>query len=89
MLFLASNRRNLYLGSERDVDTEAFADRLVVSEGSGGQEFIYSSGLMLSAEQLDHFYWGQRYFTLLFVRPIPKFDLANEVRGPGTGLDGE
>jgi oligosaccharide repeat unit polymerase len=73
MIFLASNRRNLYLGSDRNVDTEAFAERLAVSEGSGGQEFIYASGLILSAKQLEHFYWGQRYFTLLFVRPIPRF----------------
>ena len=85
MLFLASNRRNLYLGSERDVDTEAFEEALVVGEGSGGQEFIYSSGLILSAEQLDHFYWGQRYFTLLFVRPIPTLIWPTKYEDLGLG----
>jgi oligosaccharide repeat unit polymerase len=85
MLFLASNRHNLYLGSEREVDPEAFAERLTASEGSGGQEFIYASGLMLSAEQLDHFYWGLRYFTLLFVRPIPKFIWPTKYEDLGLG----
>ena len=85
MLFLVSNRRNLYLGSERDVDTQAFAEALVVGEASSGQEFIYSSGLMLSAEQLDHFYWGQRYFTLLFVRPIPTLIWPTKYEDLGLG----
>jgi oligosaccharide repeat unit polymerase len=85
MLFLASNRRNLYLGSERDVDTQAFSEGLVVGEGSSGQEFIYASGMMLSAEQLDHFYWGRRYFTLLFVRPIPKFVWPTKYEDLGLG----
>lgn len=85
MLFLVSNRQNLYLGSERDVDTQAFAEGLVVSEGSAGQEFIYASGLMLSAEKLDHFYWGRRYFTLLFVRPIPKLVWPTKYEDLGLG----
>ena len=94
MVFLVSNRKNIYLGSEREIDTEAFTNRLVLTEASGGQEFIYSSGLILTAEYRDQFYWGLRYFTLLFVRPIPKQlwptkyeDLGLEwmVGEPGTG----
>jgi oligosaccharide repeat unit polymerase len=72
MLFLASNRRNIYLGSEKEIDTEAFRGRVVVAEASSGQEFIHSSGLILTAEYRDQFYWGLRYFSLLFVRPIPR-----------------
>jgi oligosaccharide repeat unit polymerase len=85
MLFLVSNRRNLYLGSERDIDTQAFETGLVVGEGSSGHEFIYSSGLMLSTEQLDNFYWGRRYFTLLFVRPIPKIIWPTKYEDVGLG----
>jgi hypothetical protein len=40
---------------------------------------------MLSAEQLDHFYWGRRYFTLLFVRPIPKFVWPTKYEDLGLG----
>jgi hypothetical protein len=79
MLFLVSNRKNIYLGSEREIDTEAFTNKLVISEVSSGQEFIYSSGLVLTAEYKNQFYWGLRWFALLFVRPIPKQSLANQI----------
>jgi oligosaccharide repeat unit polymerase len=72
MLFLGSNRRNLYLGSDKDIDTQAFVDQVVIKEGDAGQEFIYSSGLMLTAQHFDRFYWGRRYFVTVFVRPIPR-----------------
>jgi hypothetical protein len=72
MLFLVSNRQNLYLGSDQDVDMQAFRDRLLVSEGSGGQEFIYSTGLILTADHHERFYWGRRYLATVFVRPIPR-----------------
>ena len=94
MLFLVSNRRNIYLGSDLDFDRQAFVDRLVVRDGSSGQEFIYSSGLILTAERLDRFYWGRRYFGILFVRPIPRqvwptkyedLGLGWMVNQPGTG----
>ena len=52
---------------------------------AAAQEFIYASGLILSAEQLDHFYWGQRYFTLLFVRPIPKLIWPTKYEDLGLG----
>jgi len=94
MLFLVSNRRNIYLGSEKEIDTEAFRNRVAVTEASSGQEFIYSSGLILTAEYKQQFYWGLRYFSLLFVRPIPKqlwptkyedIGLGWMVDEPGTG----
>ena len=94
LLFLVSNRKNLFIGSEREIDTEAFTNRLVVAEASEGQEFIYSTGLILTAEYKQEFYWGLRYFALLFVRPIPKqiwptkyedLGLGWMVNNPGTG----
>jgi oligosaccharide repeat unit polymerase len=94
MLFLVSNRQNIYLGSEKEIDAEAFTNKLVITEASSGQEFIHSSGLILTAAYRDQFYWGLRYFTLLFVRPIPKqlwptkyedLGLGWMVDEPGTG----
>jgi oligosaccharide repeat unit polymerase len=94
MLFLVSNRQNIYLGSEKEIDREAFRDRVVVAGASSGQEFIHSSGLILTAEYRDEFYWGLRYFALLFVRPIPRqlwptkyedLGLGWMVDEPGTG----
>jgi len=94
MLFLLSNRHNIYIGSNLEIDTDAFVEALAVEEGTGGQEFIYSSGLILTAEHFDQFYWGLRYFSLLFVRPVPKqlwptkyedMGLGWMVNEPGTG----
>lgn len=94
MLFLVSNRQNIYLGSDFDFDSAAFTERIAVADGSGGQEFIYASGLILTADYLEAFYWGLRYFTLLFVRPIPRqiwptkyedMGLGWMVDEPGTG----
>jgi oligosaccharide repeat unit polymerase len=72
MLFLVSNRKNVFIGSEREIDTQAFTNRLTVAEASEDQEFVYSSGLILTADYKQQFYWGLRYFSLLFVRPIPR-----------------
>ncbi len=44
----------------------------VVENAGSSQEFIYSGGIMLTAEHFDRFYWGKRYLALFLVRPIPK-----------------
>lgn len=94
MLFLVSNRHNVYLGSEQGVDRSAFEERVLLQEASGGQEFIFGAGMMLTAEDTGRFYWGKRYFATFFVRPIPRqiwptkyedLRLGWMVNQPGTG----
>lgn len=68
MLFLVSNRQNIYLGSDREMTDDVTA---VVETPDTGNEFIYGTGAILSSEQRDSFYWGWRYLAQVFVRPIP------------------
>jgi hypothetical protein len=71
MLFLVSNRSNIYLGSDF-----LQSDRQRTPTGYigaySGNEFIYGGGTILNADALDRYFWGRRYFTVFFIRPIPR-----------------
>lgn len=69
MLLLVTNRSQIHLGS----DFQLKADVSAHSELSGPwNEFIYGSGTVLHASEGNKFYWGRRYLTYLFIRPIPR-----------------
>lgn len=68
MLFLVSNRHNIYLGSDQELTTEITT---VVERPDAGNEYIYGAGTILSAEQRDAYYWGRRYLAQVLIRPIP------------------
>lgn len=68
MLFLVSNRGNIYLGSDFQFrDSSSYA----TSIGSSN-EFIYGGGVIINVNATDNFLWGKRYFAILFIRPIPR-----------------
>lgn len=68
MLTLVANRGQIYLGSDFNLE-RAPAD---VIQAEAGNEYIYGAGVILNANQREEYYWGKRYFTTLFIRPIPK-----------------
>jgi len=69
LMFLVANRGNIYLGSDFEFEgTSSYA-----SEVSSGNEFIYGSGVILHADITESYMWGRRYFTIFFIRPIPRF----------------
>jgi hypothetical protein len=91
MLFLVSNRQNIYFGSDHEMTTD-ITD--IVERPDAGNEYIYGAGTILSAEQRDAFYWGRRYLAEVFIRPIPsavwptKYEdvgLPELMRNAGTG----
>lgn len=71
LLFLVVNRSEIYLGSDFNftwkLDEEAYSTNV-----TSGNEFIYGSGVILNARQNNDYHWGGRYFTNLFIRPIPR-----------------
>ena len=69
MLFLVSNRNDIYLGSDFQLQRQP-TDYIGVYSGN---EFVYGSGAILNADALDRYFWGRRYFTVFFIRPIPRF----------------
>ena len=68
VLFLVTNRGSIYLGSSFDVKTDV-SD--IVEKPDTGNEYIYGSGTVLSAERRDHYFWMRRYLAQVLVRPIP------------------
>ena len=68
MLFLVSNRQNIYLGSDQELTTDVTS---MVQKPDAGNEYIYGAGTIISSEQRGSFYWGRRYLAQVLVRPIP------------------
>lgn len=70
LLFLVTNRGNIYLGSDFDFTTKS---PLEFSQSiDSGNEFIYGGGTIVSANEQNQYFWGRRYFIIFFIRPIPK-----------------
>ncbi len=72
VLFLASNRSSIHLGSNWDVDRSPFALLKAGSGGISGDEYIYGAGSIIDASAEDRYFWGRRYFAAFFINPIPR-----------------
>ena len=68
VLFLVTNRSKLYIGSDFDMKDDVTQ---IVDTPDTGNEFVYGSGTVLSAERRDHYFWMRRYLAQILVRPIP------------------
>ena len=68
VLFLVTNRNNIYIGSSFQMKTDV--DN-VVDTADNSNEYIYGSGTVLSAKAMNHYYWMRRYLAQVTVRPIP------------------
>jgi hypothetical protein len=68
MLFLVANRNNIYLGSEFNLQTtQSYA-----TDVGSSNEYIYGGGLIYNTDAKGNYFWGRRYFTIFFIRPIPR-----------------
>jgi len=68
VLFLVTNRQQIYLGSSFDVNTNVSNQ---VEKPDSGNEYIYGSGSVLAAQRRDHYFWMRRYLAQVLIRPIP------------------
>ena len=68
LLFLVSNRDQIYLGSKFDLQR---APTEYIKAGSGN-EYIYGAGTIINADTRKEYFWGKRYFVIFFIRPIPR-----------------
>ncbi len=69
VLFLVTNRQELYLGSNFEMKTDVSN---MIEKPDTGNEFIYGSGTVLSAQRHNHYFWMRRYLAQLLVRPVPR-----------------
>ncbi|MBI1374428.1 MAG: oligosaccharide repeat unit polymerase [Phycisphaera sp.] len=72
LVFLATNRHELYIGSDLDVDTDEWIHEATQRSANIGNEYVYGGSLILTADYAERYYWGKRLGVLLFVRPIPR-----------------
>lgn len=68
VLFLVTNRSQLYLGSSFEMKTDVSNQ---VEKPDTGNEYIYGTGTVLSAERRNHYFWMRRYLAQILVRPVP------------------
>ena len=77
LLVLVTYRGQIYLGSsfltgDLPSATEVVEESLDRTTASSfGNEYMYGTYVVLNARDQAGHYWGKRYFTQLFVRPIP------------------
>jgi oligosaccharide repeat unit polymerase len=68
LLLLATNRNSIFLGSDWNLETSP----LDYTRAGTGNEYIYGAGTIVHFSMTGDFYWGRRYFAIVFIRPIPK-----------------
>ncbi len=72
MLLLHVYRKQIYLGSEFEFETVPLKEVIAPSKLAISDATTYSWGLILASDYHNVHYWGLRYATQLFIRPIPK-----------------
>ena len=72
LLFLVSQRNQIFIGSDFQFDEEAMNKAIAPSEISSGETSVYSLGLILASDYHHRHFWGKRMVAQLLVRPVPK-----------------
>jgi hypothetical protein len=73
VVFVWSQRQNLYLGSESsEINWQQFTDNLFVQKADQGNNYIYGAGFILTAWHTGEYTYGAESATNLLIRPIPK-----------------
>lgn len=73
VIFVWSQRQEVYLGSGGSVEIERMWERIVPeSSVSSGNTYVAGVATVLMADKLNYNYWGYRYFVTFIIRPIPK-----------------
>jgi len=72
VVFIQSQRRKVYLGSENKVDVNRFVELVRAPELSEGDNFVFSAGDILVTHETEFFHWGRTFVMNYVVRPVPK-----------------
>lgn len=71
-MFLVSQRKNIYLGSEFDVDMGNFWNRISAEEVNHSDDTVLMYGFVNAVADSGTCFWGLRYAATYLVRPIPR-----------------
>lgn len=67
-----SQRQHLYLGSGDEFEFSRVVEKIAPETINTGDEYLAGVATVLTADEIDNFYWGYRYFVTFFIRPIPR-----------------
>jgi oligosaccharide repeat unit polymerase len=67
MLFLVTNRGNIHLGSDAELNTDVSS----FFAADNSNEYIFGVGCIISSNATGDFFWGRRYLAQILVRPVP------------------
>jgi hypothetical protein len=67
LLLLVVNRKNIYLGS----DKELTSDSSEILQADTANEYVFGAGCMIAANVENRYFWGRRYLAQIVIRPIP------------------
>jgi hypothetical protein len=68
LLFLVTNRGNIYLGSEFELDSDVSE----FFEANEANEYIFGAACVTTANETLDFFLGKRYLAQVLIRPIPR-----------------
>lgn len=85
ILFLFSQRKQIYIGSDFEFNREQFLEKVKPTEETidQGNDYIYGAGLLLTSRYHNYHFWGKRYAVLMLVRPIPRQIWPNKYEDTG------
>lgn len=72
MIGIQENRRDVYIGSDRDFDLSRAMDGIAPREVEIGNEYLNAVIFVETARFHEDYFWGYRYLVTLFIRPIPR-----------------
>lgn len=85
LLFLVNNRQRIFIGGAA---LDEWADAPAQASGNNinsGEDWIFSSGMMLASDDSSTHYWGGRLLANLFIRPIPRQVWPDKYQDIGLG----
>jgi hypothetical protein len=85
LLFLINNRSRIYIGSDMLAEWSAPAATPDENTIDSGEDYIFSSGLILTSRHTGTHFWGLRYLVNTVVRPIPRQFWPNKYTDTGFG----
>lgn len=72
VLLVWSQRQHLYLGSGEEFEMSRVMERVNPDDIGTGDEYLTGVATVITANELENFYWGYRYFVTFVIRPIPR-----------------
>ncbi len=83
IMFLKAHRQQLYLGSQKTMESKGWAEILLPGDTAKDHASIYSLALIAACDLNDYCLWGKGFFAQLIVRPIPKQFWPNKYEAIG------